>query len=111
MKAPDSAPTTKATRMGAAAMPMMATSSCNVLSKTATRSPTSSSIWPNTTRQQPSAPLHEQTKPQPAASDPRAALVSGNAQIVEEAMWIWPFSPGLDYLVAVTVARSKATTW
>ncbi len=40
----------------------------------------------------------------PLGCDVRRAVSAAGAQIVDTEMWLWPFSPGVDYLVCATVA-------
>lgn len=44
----------------------------------------------------------------PYGCDPRAASLTAGADIVDTALWRWPFGPGTDYLVCATVARARA---
>ncbi|MBE2315809.1 hypothetical protein DVA67_007465 [Solirubrobacter sp. CPCC 204708] len=43
---------------------------------------------------------------QPRGCDGRAALAAAGAQVVDRAVWQWPFRDGTDYLVCATVAVS-----
>jgi hypothetical protein len=40
----------------------------------------------------------------PLGCDIRRAISAAGAQIIDTAMWLWPFAPGVDYLVCATVA-------
>ena len=41
----------------------------------------------------------------PYGCDGRIALQAAGAEVIDRALWRWPFSPGTDYLVCATVAR------
>jgi hypothetical protein len=43
----------------------------------------------------------------PYGCDGRLALQAAGAEVVDRALWRWPFSPGTDYLVCATVARMR----
>lgn len=47
-----------------------------------------------------------QTGNVPYGCDPRQACRTLGANIINTALWRWPFVPGVDYLVCATVARS-----
>jgi hypothetical protein len=42
----------------------------------------------------------------PYGCDGRLALQAAGAEVIDRALWRWPFSPGTDYLIAASVARS-----
>lgn len=41
----------------------------------------------------------------PIGADPRPALDQFGAEVIDTAMWRWPFDEDVDYLVVATVAR------
>ena len=43
----------------------------------------------------------------PYGCDGRLALHSAGAEVIDRALWRWPFSPGTDYLVCATVALAR----
>lgn len=47
---------------------------------------------------------------QPRGCDPRSAVTSRGAEILETSMWVWPFAPAVEYLVCATVAASADPT-
>jgi len=42
----------------------------------------------------------------PYGCDGRVALQAAGAEVIDRALWRWPFSAGTDYLVCATVART-----
>jgi hypothetical protein len=42
----------------------------------------------------------------PYGCDGRLGLLAAGAEVIDRALWRWPFSPGTDYLVCATVAAS-----
>jgi hypothetical protein len=44
----------------------------------------------------------------PYGCDGRVALRAAGAEVIDRALWRWPFSPGTDYLVCATVARGPS---
>jgi len=42
----------------------------------------------------------------PHGCDPRQSCAALDAQIIDTALWRWPFAPGVDYLVCATIAQT-----
>ncbi len=58
-------------------------------------------------KRDPDAALHlAQQGDVPRGCDPRQAALDLGAEIIDTALWRWPFAPGVDYLVCATVART-----
>ena len=53
------------------------------------------------------APALAELGNQPTGCDPRGVIRSLPAQILNTAMWVWPFAPSVEYLVSATVAAER----